>query len=425
MTNCLPVISTRLRCNLKQSYGLLAPLLFLAAGAFEFPTQAAAQIPAAQIAFVGVCEIPSATWTTSAGWGNFSGTGGSCTGLLSGVAGTYEFNLTGGSYPATWAANACPALSNAQLWGSIGGHAAYFYGPVVTYSGQALFSLSGSQNHDQGLYGDYNTTVGMAGFVPGASSPLGACGVTGLLHMSFGPLGATVSSGFGSYIYEPISGVTIPTVFPSRPVGIEPIPAITIGSTPAIPSAIYTPAIPSVPVSTPPVPSQSTTTPPVPVPQICTPGNVLCIGPFTIPGQPVTTPGIGSQPVVTTPAIGPQAIPTVGVPSQTIGTPAVPAQSIGNTPAIGPVQLTPDISLEVTLADFSYVWVLPKLGMLTSTGAITQEIPTPFGPIPVTVCADSCPVPEKPGAWLNSGVTVTIVIGSQTYTKTVPIDFSM
>jgi hypothetical protein len=65
--------------------------------------------------------------------------------------------------------------------------------------------------------------------------------------------------------------------------------------------------------------------------------------------------------------------------------------------------------------------VAPNLGEPGFIGPFQILVPTPFGPIPVTICAATCPVPVQPEATLNGSVTITITVGSTTVSRTVPV----
>lgn len=114
------------------------------------------------------------------------------------------------------------------------------------------------------------------------------------------------------------------------------------------------------------VPAQQIETPPVQIPKACTPGNVACVGPYTVPSQFVAT--------------NPIPLPTVRI-----------SLSIKN------------LALPVTL--------------LGPIAPISLEIPTPFGPLPVTVCESTCVAPQ---AGVRGTVTVEVVVGSTTVSHTIP-----
>lgn len=117
------------------------------------------------------------------------------------------------------------------------------------------------------------------------------------------------------------------------------------------------------------VPSFILTTPEIPVPKTCTPGNVLCAGPFTIPAQHLaTTPGVQSPPV------------TVSVSTS---------------------------RLDVGGVEFGGI------------GPVTVEVPTPFGPLPITICEDGCSVIPQPD--VHGAVTVTVSVGTTSVSRTVAV----
>lgn len=177
--------------------------------------------------------------------------------------------------------------------------------------------------------------------------------------------------------------------------------------------ALSTPDVPPTPVTTPPVvvpatctlaactaptviPGQSTPA----LPQVCVP-FVVCVGPVSPQPltPPVTVPPVCSVGFVCLP-------PTTILPGQTVTVPGQP-----------PVPLTPAITVSVSSTGFDGT-VEPNAGELSSIGPITTTV----GPIPVTLCPSTCPVPVPPGADLVGSVTVTVTVGTTTYTQTVPVN---
>ena len=181
----------------------------------------------------------------------------------------------------------------------------------------------------------------------------------------------------------------------------------------------------SVPgTSTPGVPGKTITTDPVVTPATCT--LQACTQPTVIPAQ--STPPAPQQcvpPLVCVGPIGPQPLtpeetvaplctlasaicfpPTEIVPSTTVVTPGVPPQV-----------LTPPISVSVSTTGFTGA-IEPNAGEFTSIGPLTLQV----GPVPVTLCPSSCPVPVPPEGRLAGSVTITVVTGSQTLTQTVPVN---
>lgn len=65
----------------------------------------------------------------------------------------------------------------------------------------------------------------------------------------------------------------------------------------------------------------------------------------------------------------------------------------------------------------------PHLGELGSIGPVVVIVPTPFGPFPVTVCGNPCPVPVLPDGSIDGSVTVTVTAGSTTVSRTVPVQY--
>lgn len=118
------------------------------------------------------------------------------------------------------------------------------------------------------------------------------------------------------------------------------------------------------------VPSLTVGTPEIQLQKTCTPANVVCAGPFTIPPQKViSTPGIDTGPVVT-------------------------------------------ITVSTTGFDIGGVG-------LGTVGPVTVLVPTPFGPFPVTICQDGCLMVRQPE--VDGAVTVTVSAGPQTVSHTVTL----
>lgn len=387
---------------MKKPFGLLASAC-LAPGIFLFPFGAAAQI--ADTGFAGTCEM-SATVAP----GGISGFG-TCIGTVEGSPGTYSATLGGYAVmPIDLDLPGCGLpISRAYVSLDVGGQSYWHWNSLlVSYPGQAFLALNGEED------------VGIAIFDPATASAFGSCGTTGTLRLSFGPNGTEVYT--RENIYEPISGIVVSV--PPTPVQTPRVSSITVGSTPSIPSiTVNTPEVPSIDAETPAVPSVKVGTPAMALPQVCTPANIVCVGSFYIPEQYVTTtPAVPSQPITTTPGLAPQSVGTPYVPSQTVATPYVPSQTVV-TPEIGPIPLTPDISLRVVVDNFTYAYLYPNIGALSAFGPITVEVPTPIGPLPVTVCGSTCPVLLSPDAAMHFGVTVTLQIGSETFTQRVPITY--
>lgn len=158
--------------------------------------------------------------------------------------------------------------------------------------------------------------------------------------------------------------------------------------------ALSTPAIPPIPIGVPAVAPIDVETPPIPVPLVCTPGNILCVGPFTIPPQPI----------ITTPEISPQTVVT--------------------TPPISPIPVTPEVTIAASTSGLDALLSPSHAGQLTIIGPLTVDVPTPFGSIPITVCASTCPFVTLPDVAIDGSVTVTVTVGSTTLSRTVPVQYS-
>lgn len=140
-------------------------------------------------------------------------------------------------------------------------------------------------------------------------------------------------------------------------------------------------------VGTPSVPAQST--PAVTIDQCA---GIVCVGPFIIPSQALT------------PAIGP-----------------IHAAA---TPPISSVLPTPPIDVAANTTGFTGR-ITPHAGELGTLGPVTLEVPTPFGALPVTVCAIPCPAAIPPNASLDGSATVSVAAGSTGISQTVPVNASV
>lgn len=146
--------------------------------------------------------------------------------------------------------------------------------------------------------------------------------------------------------------------------------------------------------------------------RICAPGGLVCIGPFDrtpltppVPGRDVDTPPVGAPAICT-------ATPQVCLPpTQVVGPQRIPI------PAVGPTPVTPAATASLSWTGFTGV-VDTHASETTPVGPITVNV----GPVPVTVCAQTCPLPIPPQASGQGSLTVTVTVGSQTYTQTIPVD---
>jgi len=163
---------------------------------------------------------------------------------------------------------------------------------------------------------------------------------------------------------------------------------------------------PPIPVSTPPIPI---VVPDTPVPRTCAPLDLVCIGPFTIPGFSETIPGqdeeVPGQHVTDVPAIC-DAAGFACIAEQNI-----PSQHLGDTPEV-------TVAVDFTGLD---VFADPHAGELTTIGPFHFDV----GPIPVDVCASTCPFPVPPEGETLGSVTVTVTIDGDEYSETVPLDQSV
>lgn len=208
---------------------------------------------------------------------------------------------------------------------------------------------------------------------------------------------------------------------PGQPISLQ-VGSETICCTSVPPVGIIipgqsTPEIPEQTVYTPSIPAQSVVTPPIPVPQLCAPGGLVCLGPFTIPPRPiVATPWIPSQPA-TTPAV--DSVPVIG----DTPVPRVPVPGV-TTPPVSISHSTPTVNIAVTTTGLDPL-VTTHVGETQPIGPVTVLAPTPFGAVPVTVCQATCPIPVVPEAsFQDAKVRVRLTIGDTAVDETVPIDLS-
>ncbi|MHB1260671.1 MAG: hypothetical protein ACYC2H_03035 [Thermoplasmatota archaeon] len=174
-------------------------------------------------------------------------------------------------------------------------------------------------------------------------------------------------------------------------------------------------------------PCQSETplvTPAQPVPETCVP-LLLCVGPFTIPAQ-----DLGDAPAVCD-AAEPVCVGPIPIPAQNLGeVPAVcdvageicvgpfpvPAQDVVETP---PVTVAVDFTGLDAAAD-------PNAGEIGSIGPIVQVIPVPIiGDVPVTICPTTCPFPVSPEGETVGSLTITVTVGSEEESYTIPLGQSV
>lgn len=127
----------------------------------------------------------------------------------------------------------------------------------------------------------------------------------------------------------------------------------------------------------------------------CTPLDLVCVGPFTIPEQHVAdVPAICD-------AAGFACIDEQNIPSQHLGD-------------------TPEITVAVDFTGLD-VFADPHAGELTTIGPIEENV----GGIPVTICASTCPFPVPPEGETLGSVTVTVVIDGDEHSETVSLDASV
>ena len=179
-----------------------------------------------------------------------------------------------------------------------------------------------------------------------------------------------------------------------------------------VPGASGSETVPAQDVNTPPftVPATCTVnacnaetplvTPAQPVPRTCAPLELVCIGPFTVPPQ-----DFGDAPAV---------CDVAGV--ICVGPIPVPAQDVVETQAI---TVSVDFTGLDALAD-------PHAGELTSIGPFNEEVPVPLiGDVPVTVCGATCPFPVFPEGETVGSMTITVTVGSESESVTIPLGSSL
>lgn len=193
-------------------------------------------------------------------------------------------------------------------------------------------------------------------------------------------------------------------------------------ATPAVPNQTVGP---TPPVGTPPtcdvdpcqeettvVDEQTVTTPEVPVEQTCTPADIVCVGPFTIPSQEV-----GPTPPVSTPAACDATEDAI-----CLGPVTVLGPQEEQTPGVGSIPLTPPATVSAQLADTNLV-LAPQIGETDSVGPFNLTVTVPvIGEVPIVVCASECPVPATPGFSVEGELTVTVTVGEDSHTTSVPVD---
>jgi hypothetical protein len=167
-------------------------------------------------------------------------------------------------------------------------------------------------------------------------------------------------------------------------------------------------------------------TPAQPVPETCVPPMLplLCLGPFTIPSQ-----DLGDVPAVCG-ALAPVCIGPVTVPGQDTGNAPAVCDAAGRL-CVGPIPVpaqdvaeTDDITVAVGFTGLE-VLADPHAAELTAIGPFTETVPVPvIGDVPVTVCPATCPFPVSPEGETMGSLTITVIVGSEQRSVTVPLDAS-
>ena len=166
----------------------------------------------------------------------------------------------------------------------------------------------------------------------------------------------------------------------------------------------------------------------VPVPGIVAPGTCssdVCEDGTTIPGvgtpplPGITAPGIPYTCIPFVVCVGPSdptpiTGPVPGIPV----TPPVPVSSaceLVPMACVGPIPLTPPASVQV---EIQFTGMVPTDVGVTSIGPTTIVV----GGVPVTLCPSTCPFPLTAAPGMEGQVTVTVTVGSQVVTHTVPFE---
>lgn len=164
-------------------------------------------------------------------------------------------------------------------------------------------------------------------------------------------------------------------------------------------------------------------TPGQPVGRTCAPLDVVCLGPFSVPPQ-----DLGDAPAVCDAAV---CLGPITVPSQDLGDAPAVCDVAGDV-CVGPIPVPAQDVVEtqpITVAvGFTGLDVLadPHAAELTSVGPFDVVVPVPvIGDVPVTVCASTCPFPVSPEGETVGSVTVTVTVGAEEHSVTVPLGSSV
>jgi hypothetical protein len=163
-------------------------------------------------------------------------------------------------------------------------------------------------------------------------------------------------------------------------------------------------------------------TPAEPMPRTCAPLDVICFGPFTVPSQ-----DLGDVPAVCD-ALEPICIGPITIPAQDTGNAPAVCDAAGEL-CVGPIPVPAQDVVEtqpVTVSvDFTGLDLLadPHAAELTSIGPFHEVIPVPgIGDVPVDVCASTCPFPVSPEGETVGSLTITVTVGAEEHSITVPLD---
>lgn len=168
-------------------------------------------------------------------------------------------------------------------------------------------------------------------------------------------------------------------------------------------------------------------TPAQPVPETCVPPLVplLCVGPFTVPAL-----DLGDAPAICA-TVGVVCLGPIPIPSQDLGSAPAVCDAAGEV-CVGPFPVpaqdvveTEDITVAVDFTGLDAA-ADAHAGEIGSIGPIVEVVPVPLiGDVPLTLCPATCPFPVLPEGETVGNVTVTVTVGDEEESVTIPLGASV
>lgn len=170
--------------------------------------------------------------------------------------------------------------------------------------------------------------------------------------------------------------------------------------------------------STPEVDRMIVATPDVDVPATCA-GTLACVGSFTVPSALLAkTPHVASQKVATPGVRLPSTCATASVACDGL---ALKGWTVGYTPSIDSLGVTPPISVSLDATGWQ-ADMESRVGETWSVKPLAFNVKVPgLGSIPVTLFPEGLALPMVPEVGLDGAFTLTVRIGAQRFSETVPV----